>query len=268
MLAAVVIRRGEGCGRAFAGARLAAWQRVTACRGSGRKCVEKGALSGQGCLAACAVPPAPGTRRPPGCAHLAGLPSRHGALGHLDRCTAGHEMVELGGRAAGRRGTRACRRANPVVTLQPFTLVKVRCLAQPLTAPHAPEGCPMWCQRACSLSPGADKQHHLFFWQTTVQQARVASRQPEGCIEIDTSSKQCDASQASLYGVGSGSHQQTALLTAGVHLQSFGQSRVSEINSRIKALQDRGSQSADEASEPSASSQGSLKIARSCSHCL
>ncbi len=53
-----------------------------------------------------------------------------------------------------------------------------------------------------------------------------------------------------------------------VRLQTFGQSRVSEINTRIKALHDGGSQSADEASEPSTSSQASLKIARSFSHCL
>eukprot|EP00891_Asterochloris_glomerata_P002923 jgi/Astpho2/2923/fgenesh1_pg.00050_%23_164_t len=75
--------------------------------------------------------------------------------------------------SGGRRGTRACRQANPVVIVQPFTLVK-----------------------------------------------------------------------------------------------TFGQSRVSEINTRIKALHDGGSQSADEASEPSTSSQASLKIARSFSHCL
>ncbi len=66
-------------------------------------------------------------------------------------------MIELGGRAAGRRGTRACRQANPVVIVQPFTLVKVRCLVQTLTVPHAAEGVSCVVQRACSPSPAADK---------------------------------------------------------------------------------------------------------------
>ena len=79
----------------------------------------------------------------------------------LTDAPAEHETSELGGRAAGRRGTRACRQANPVVTVQPFTLVKVRGRGPPLLSPFHMQlrDCPVWCQCACSPSPAADTMH-------------------------------------------------------------------------------------------------------------